>query len=276
MTLSATELQSRRRAFRKLHEAGCFVIPNPWDVGSARYLQRLGFKALATTSAGASWSAGKPDGDLTLDEVIAHVRAMAEATELPLNVDFESGFSEDAAGVARSVARAIEAGASALSIEDATGSASDPIRGIEEAIERMKVARAAIDQHGPDVLLVGRAENFFHGRPDLQDTLTRLKAYSQAGADVLYAPGIKTRAEIEAVVAAVAPKPVNLLIGSDSEFTLADVAAMGVRRISVGGALARAAWGGFMQASRSIAEQGRFVFPQAASGKEINGLFASR
>ena len=273
MALTRDERQARTRAFRELHRSGCFVIPNPWDVGSARYLATLGFKALATTSAGAAWSWGRPDGGLSLDQVIDHIRVLAEATSLPLNVDLESGFSADAAGIARSVTRAIDAGAAAVSIEDASGVAANPVRSIDEAVERLQVARAAIDRHAPDVLLVGRAENFFQGRPDLGDTVERLKRYASAGADVLYAPGIKTRDEIAAVVAAVAPKPVNLLVGWDSELTLADIAALGVRRISVGGALARSAWGGFMQASRSIAEHGRFVFPHAASGAELNKLF---
>jgi 2-methylisocitrate lyase-like PEP mutase family enzyme len=272
MALTPEERQARSRAFRELHRSGCFVIPNPWDVGSARYLASLGFKALATTSAGAAWSWGRPDGGLSLDQVIDHVRVLADATALPLNVDLESGFSADAAGVALSVTRAIDAGAAAVSIEDASGVRTNPVRKIDEAVERLKVARAAIDRHAPDVLLVGRAENFFQGRPDLADTVERLKRYAAAGADVLYAPGIKTRDEIAAVVAAVAPKPVNLLVGSDSDLTLDDIAALGVRRISVGGALARAAWGGFMQSARSIAEHGRFTFPHAASGAELNKL----
>jgi len=273
MALSVSELKARRRAFRELHQSGCFVIPNPWDVGSARYLQGLGFKAIATTSAGASWSSGVPDGGLSLEQVVGHIESLVEATELPLNADLESGFSDDAAGVARSVALAIGAGAAAVSIEDSSGIASNPVRTIASSVDRIKAARAAIDTHAPDAMLVGRAENFFVGRPDLDDTIARLKAYSEAGADILYAPGIKTKAEIEAVVAAVAPKPVNLLIGSDSALTIQDVATMGVRRISVGGALARSAWGGFMQAARSIAEQGRFSFPNQANARELNALF---
>lgn len=266
--------QQKRADFRALHTQGCFVIPNPWDAGSALALQSLGFKALATTSAGYAWSLGRPDGGITRDEALAHLRAMAAATDLPVNADFESGFAQDAAGVAESVRMAVATGVAGLSIEDSTGDAARPVRDIAEAVARLKAARAAIDESGGDTLLIGRAENFFLGRPDLEDTIARLKAYSKAGADCLYAPGIRTREQIAAVVAAVAPKPVNLLIGSDIGLTVADAAALGVRRISVGGALARAAWGGFLQAARAIAEEGRFdAFAQAAPGGEINGLF---
>lgn len=266
--------QQKRADFRALHTQGCFVIPNPWDAGSALALQSLGFKALATTSAGYAWSLGRPDGGITRDEALAHLRAMAAATDLPVNADFESGFAQDAAGVAESVRMAVATGVAGLSIEDSTGDAARPLRDIAEAVARLKAARAAIDESGGDTLLIGRAENFFVGRPDLEDTIARLKAYSEAGADCLYAPGIRTREQIAAVVAAVAPKPVNLLIGSDIGLTVADAAALGVRRISVGGALARAAWGGFLRAARAIADEGRFdAFAQAAPGGEINGLF---
>ena len=266
--------QQKRADFRALHTQGCFVIPNPWDAGSALALQSLGFKALATTSAGYAWSLGRLDGGITRDESLAHLRAMAAATDLPVNADFESGFAQDAAGVAESVRMAVATGVAGLSIEDSTGDAARPVRDIAEAVARLKAARAAIDESGGDTLLIGRAENFFLGRPDLEDTIARLKAYSEAGADCLYAPGIRTREQIAAVVAAVAPKPVNLLIGSDIGLTVADAAALGVRRISVGGALARAAWGGFLRAARAIADEGRFdAFAQAAPGGEINGLF---
>lgn len=252
MAIATDDLKARRQAFRKLHDSGCFVIPNPWDVGSARYLEGLGFKAIATTSAGASWSLGVPDGALQLEEAIDHIRALADATALPLNADLESGSTKDAAGIGRSIVPAIGAGAAAVSIENSTGVESEPVRPIAEAVERIEAARAAIDAHAPEVMLVGRAENFFAGIPNLDDTVARLKAYSDAGADILYAPGIKAKLEIEAVVSAVSPKPVNLLIGSDSTLSVADAAALGVRRISVGGAMARAAWGGFVQAARSI------------------------
>jgi 2-methylisocitrate lyase-like PEP mutase family enzyme len=274
MSRSSSEIAQMRRAFRQLHESGCFVIPNPWDVGSARYLQGLGFKALAGTSSGAAWARGRCDGSLSREEVLAHLRELVAATDLPVNADFESGFAADADGVAHSVRLAVETGVAGLSIEDATGNPADPLLDIASAVSRMRAARAAIDASGGETLLVGRAENFFAGRPDLGDTITRLRAYADAGADCLYAPGIRTREQIAAVVAAVAPKPVNLLIGSTSEFTLQDVAGLGVRRVSVGGALARAAWGGFMRAARTIAEDGRFDgFANVASGAELNAFF---
>ncbi|MEO6748084.1 MAG: isocitrate lyase/phosphoenolpyruvate mutase family protein [Casimicrobiaceae bacterium] len=274
MTHSPSNIAARRRAFRQLHQSGCFVIPNPWDAGSARFLQGLGFKALATTSSGFAWSRGHSDGGLSREIVLAHLRDMVAATDLPVNADFESGFAPDPQGVAESVRLAIETGVAGLSIEDATGDAAHPLHDVDVAVARLRAARGAIDKAGGDTLLVGRAENFFVGRADLDDTIARLKAYAAAGADCLYAPGIRTRAQIAAVVAAVAPKPVNLLVGSPSEFTLQDIAALGVRRVSVGGALARSAWGGFMRAARSIAEDGRFdAFAEAAPGQELNAFF---
>ena len=264
----------KRETFRRLHAGGCFVIPNPWDPGSARYLQSLGFKALATTSSGFAWSRACPDNGVSREIVLAHLREMVEATDLPVNADFESGFARDAAGVAESVRLAVETGVAGLSIEDSTGDTADPLYPIDVAIERIRAARAAIDDAGGDTLLVGRSEGFFVGRPDLGETIARLKAYSNAGADCLYAPGIRTREQIVAVVDAVAPKPVNLLMGWASDMTQDDVAALGVRRISVGGALARSAWGGFMRAAKAIAEHGRFdAFADAASGADLNGLF---
>jgi 2-methylisocitrate lyase-like PEP mutase family enzyme len=269
--LSPQDLSARRQAFRVLHQSGCFVIPNPWDRGSARYLQQLGFKALATTSSGAAWSMGKADGQMSLDETLAHLREMVAATGLPVNADFEAGFAQDAAGVARNVRLALDTGVAGLSIEDSTGDPGDPLRDIASAVERMRAARAAIDEAGGEALLIGRAENFFAGRPDIDDTIRRLQAYAEAGADCLYAPGIKTREQISAVVRAVAPKPVNLLVGSASELTLRDIEALGVRRVSVGGAMARAAWGGFMRAAQAIAADGRFDgFADAAAGAELN------
>ena len=264
----------KRRAFAQLHRSGCFLLPNPWDVGSALYLQSLGFKALATTSSGMSWSSGRPDGTIEREQTLEHLRLMVQATDLPINADFENGFASDAAGVADSVRLAVETGVAGLSIEDSTGQKERPLFDIDSAVERLRAARQAIDRAGGDVLLVGRAENFFVGRPDLADTLARLKAYANAGADCLYAPGLRSREDIAAAVAAVAPKPLNLLIGSTSEFTLAAAAELGVRRISVGGALARAAWGGFMHAARLMAECGSFEgLDQAASGAELNQLF---
>ena len=267
-------IAAKRHAFHELHKAGCFVIPNPWDVGSACFLESLGFKALATTSSGFAWSKARPDRAISRDVVLAHLHEMVAATELPVNADFESGFAVDAAGVAESVRLACATGVAGLSIEDSTGDAARPLYDLDTAVERIGAARAAIDKAGGDVLLVGRAECFFVGRPDLEETIARLKAYAQAGADCLYAPGIHTPEQIRAVVSAVAPKPVNLLVGSASKLTVQEIAALGVRRISVGGALARAAWGGFMRAARSIAERGTFDgFTDAAPGKELNSLF---
>lgn len=275
MSDTGPTIADKRRAFHRLHENGCFVIPNPWDAGSARFLASLGFKALATTSAGFAWSRGRPDNGVTRDMALAHLREMVAATDLPLNADFESGFAIDAAGVAESVRLAVETGVAGLSIEDSTGDATHPLFDLDVAVDRMRAARRAIDATGGDALLVGRSEGFIAGRPDLAETIMRLRAYANAGADCLYAPGIRTRDEIAAVVAAVAPKPVNLLVGAPSEFNVQDIAALGVRRISVGGALARSAWGGFIHAARLIAEQGTFEgFGTAARGADLNALFA--
>ena len=274
MAESRPSIADKRRAFKQLHERGCFVIPNPWDVGSARFLQGLGFKALATTSSGFAWSRGHPDNGISRDMALAHLHEIVAATDLPVNADFESGFALDAAGVAESVRLAVETGVAGLSIEDSTGDTAQPLYELSTAVERMRAARKAIDKAGGDTLLVGRAECFLVGRPDLDETIGRLKAYAQAGADCLYAPGIRTREQITAVVSAVAPKPVNLLVGSTSELTLQDISALGVRRVSVGGALARAAWGGFMRAAKLIAEQGKFDgFANAAPGNELNAFF---
>jgi 2-methylisocitrate lyase-like PEP mutase family enzyme len=274
---SSAEIAARRRTFRTLHDSGCFVLPNPWDPGSARYLQSLGFKAVATTSAGFAWSQARPDNGVTVDQVIEHLRAMVAAVDVPVNADFEAGFAPDAAGVARNVRRAVEAGVAGLSIEDSTGDPAQPLYPREVAIERLRAARQAIDAAGGPserALLVGRSEGFIVGRPDLAETIARLQAYAEAGADCLYAPGIRTREEIRAVVEAVAPKPVNVLIGWPTDLTVQDLAALGVRRISVGGALARAAWGGFMRVAKEIAEAGSFKgFGEGASGAELNALF---
>ncbi|HET8850640.1 MAG TPA: isocitrate lyase/phosphoenolpyruvate mutase family protein [Marinobacter sp.] len=262
------------RNFRKLHESGCFVIPNPWDTGSARLLERLGFKALATTSSGYAWSCGRADGQLSREETLDHLRTLVESTDLPINADFEGGFASTAEGVSESVQKAIDTGIAGVSIEDSTGDPDRPLRSLSESVERLRAARSAIDTSGRDVVLVGRAENFFVGRPDFDDTIRRLSAYAEAGADCLYAPGIRTREQISAVVAAVAPKPINVLIGWDSDITVQELADMGVRRVSVGGALARAAWGGFLTAARMLAEEGRFDgFAGAPTGAELNSLF---
>jgi 2-methylisocitrate lyase-like PEP mutase family enzyme len=277
MTTARPSIADKRRAFRALHASGCFVIPNPWDVGSALYLASLGFKALATTSSGFAWSQGHADNHVTRDMALAHLRAMVDATDLPVNADFESGFARDARGVGESVAMAVDTGVAALSIEDSTGDDAEPLFALDVAVARMRAAREAIDRSGGDTLLVGRSEGFFVGRPDIGETIRRLKAYAGAGADCLYAPGIRTPEHIRAVVDAVAPKPVNLLVGAASPLDMTTIAAMGVRRVSVGGALARSAWGGFMRAAKSIAETGRFdAFADAAAGSELNGLFAGR
>jgi 2-methylisocitrate lyase-like PEP mutase family enzyme len=246
-------IADKRRTFRTLHQAGCFVIPNPWDVGSARYLQHLGFKAIASTSAGFAFAQGYPDGAVPRDVMLAHLHALAHASDLPLNADFEAGYADDLAGVAESVRLAVEAGVSGLSIEDGV---DRKLYAVDDAVARVRAARAAIDKAGGDVLLIGRAECFLFGRPDLDETIARLKAYANAGADCLYAPGIKSREQIAAVVNAVAPKPVSLLMSSGAQpLTVSDIAALGVRRISVGGALARVAWGGVMRVAKQIAEE---------------------
>ncbi|HEX6868633.1 MAG TPA: isocitrate lyase/phosphoenolpyruvate mutase family protein [Candidatus Limnocylindrales bacterium] len=263
----------RAARFRELHESGCFVIPNPWDSGSARYLQMLGFEALATTSSGFAWSLGKSDTTVTLDEAIAHIRAIAEAVQVPVNADFEGGFAIEPAAVGKNVARAVTTGIAGISIEDSTGDESSPLFEFDLAVERIRAARAAIDASGTGVILTGRSEGFIAGRPDLAETIRRLTAYSEAGADCLYAPGLRSMADIASVVAAVAPKPVNVLVGSDFT-TVADLAAAGVRRISVGGALARAAWTGFMAAASEIAEQGTFSgLAAAVPFSDLDGRF---
>ena len=268
------DVSTRRRRFRDLHASGCFVIPNPWDAGSARYLEAQGFPALATTSAGAAWRHAHADSQMPLDAVLDHLREMVDATQLPINADFEGGYAADAPGVARNVRLALDTGVAGLSIEDSTGDAGQPLRDVASAAARIRAARAAIDEAGGEAMLVGRAENFIVGRPDLDDAIRRLRAYAEAGADCLYAPGIRTREQIAAVVAAVAPKPVNLLIGFSTDLTVKDIEALGVRRVSVGGALARCAWGGFMRATQAIVQQGRFDgFAEGASGAELNALF---
>ncbi|MBX6363720.1 MAG: isocitrate lyase/phosphoenolpyruvate mutase family protein [Gemmatimonadetes bacterium] len=268
-------IAARRAEFRRLHESGCFLIPNPWDVGSAKYLAGLGFKALATTSSGAAWAHGKPDGAMTLDEILAHVRAIVEATDLPVNADFEDGHAPDERGLAENIRRCLETGVAGLSIEDSTGDASRPLYDFDEAVARVRVARETVDAAGGDALLVARAECFLVGHPEpLKEATKRLVAYAEAGADCLYAPGLRTREEIETIVRAVAPKPVNVLAGWPIGFTLEELGAMGVRRVSVGGALARSAWAGFMRAAKELAD-GRFDgFAGTASGDELNRFFA--
>jgi 2-methylisocitrate lyase-like PEP mutase family enzyme len=273
MSTSAPSAADKRHRFHELHRSGCFVIPNPWDAGSARYLQALGFEALATTSSGFAWSQGSPDGGMPRDAVLDHLRTMVAATDLPINADFESGYARDPDGVAQSVRLAVETGVAGLSIEDSTGDAAKPLYDLDDAVARVRAARKAIDRAGGDTLLVGRAECFLVDGPDIDETISRLQAYASAGADCLYAPGIRLPEHIRRVVESVAPKPVNLLVGSASALSVADIAALGVRRISVGGALARAAWGGFTRAAKMLAEQGRFDgFADAPSHDTLQSL----
>ena len=267
-------IADKRSTFRKLHETGCFVIPNPWNVGSARYLQGLGFKALATTSSGFAHAQGYADGAVARDIVLAHLREIAAAADVPVNADFEGGYADTPEGVAESVRLCLETGIAGLSIEDSTGDNVNPLYDFELALARVRAARAAIDQAGGDVVFTARSEGFIAGRPDLDETIRRLKAFADAGADCLYAPGIKTREQITAVVKAVAPKPVNFLNSGAFGFTVNDLAAMGVRRISVGGTLARVAWNGFMRSAREIAEHGKFdSFAGVVPNAELNSFF---
>ena len=265
--------KDKRATFRKMHESGCFAIPNPYDVGSALALQHLGFKALASTSAGFAWTIGKADNRVTLDDVCSHLTAPCAAVDLPVNADFEGGFAHEAERVGANVARGVKTGVAGLSIEDSTGDAAKPLYERAHAIERIKAARKAIDADDSGVLLTGRCEGFLVGQADLDMVIDRLKAYSEAGADCLYAPGIKTKEQIVAVVKAVHPKPVNLLIGA-SGLSVSEAGELGVRRISVGGSLARAAWGGFMKAASEIADKGTFSeLANGYSGAELNKMF---
>lgn len=265
-------IEERRERFRELHTSGCFAIPNPWDVGSARYLQHLGFRAIATSSAGFAFSRGLPDNGLPRETMLAHIRELVEATDVPVNADFENGYADEPEGVAASVRLCVETGVAGLSIEDSSDRPEQSLYDIGHAVERIRAAREAIG--GSGVVLVGRAECFLVGRPDMEEVLRRLTAYAEAGADCLYAPGIRSREQVAAVVAAVAPKPVNVLISAPGGLTLAEAAELGVRRVSVGGALARAAWGGFLQAARELAEQGTFGgFADAAPHAELQAFF---
>lgn len=274
---SRPTVADKRRAFRSLHESGCFLIPNPWDVGSALYLKSLGFKALATTSAGYAWSQGRRDGGVTLDQVLSHFKALVEGTDVLINADFEGGFAQGPALIAEHVRLACDTGVAGLSIEDSTGDSGQPLYDLAVATERIRAGRRAIDQAGGDVLLISRAECFLVGRADVRETVTRLKAYAQAGADCLYAPGVSSREDIEAIVAGVAPKPVNVLVGASTSLSMRDLATLGVRRVSIGGALAASAWCGFMRAAQSLAEENSFDgLPSAPIGKNLNALFATR
>ena len=266
---------SHAQAFRRLHEAGCFVMPNPWDLGSARLLARLGFPALATTSSGFAWSQGRRDNNVPLADALGHLRSIAQGVPVPVNGDFEGGFATAPAEVGANVAAAAATGVAGLSIEDSTGDPTHPLLEFALAVERIRAARRAIDDSGTGVLLTGRSEGFIVGRPDLSETIRRLTAYAEAGADCLYAPGIRMKSDIASVVKAVAPRPVNVLVGGDFA-TVTELADLGVRRISVGGALARAAWTGFFQAAKEIAEHGTFSsLGRAVQFADINEAFAS-
>ena len=278
---SQAALAARREVFRALHERGCFVIPNPWDVGSARYLQHLGFRALATTSAGFAFSQGLPDSDdqavIARDRSLAYIANITAAVDLPVSADFMSGYGLKPEDVAESVTQCVATGVAGLSIEDASGDSSSPLYDLPIAVERVRAARQAIDQSGMDVLLTARAECFHVGHPEpFRESVRRLQAYAAAGADVLFAPGPQTPAEIEALCAAVAPKPVNLLVVRDIGLNVEQIAALGVRRISVGGALALAAWTGFIRAAQILKSEGTFAgLAGLKPYAEINGLFAT-
>jgi 2-methylisocitrate lyase-like PEP mutase family enzyme len=275
MTSSRPSTADKRKVFRKLHESGCFVIPNPWNVGSARYLQSLGFPALATTSSGHSHAQGYPDGGQSRDQVLAHFAELAYQTDVPLNADFEDGLADTLDALAENVTRCIATGVAGLSIEDSPNDGKTPLYELDTAVTRVKAARAAIDRAGGDVVFTARAENFVRGVNDLDDAIRRLKAYAAAGADCLYAPGINKREQIEAVVKAVAPKPVNFLNFGAFGFTVADLAAMGVRRISVGGSLARVAMHAFIRTATEIARDGKFDgFDGLIANAELNKFFA--
>ncbi len=270
----AVSVAQRRKDFFKLHESGCFVLPNPWDVGSARLLASLGYKALASTSAGFAWSSGRGDYGLKLEELLDHLTELSNATDLPVNADFESGFADDPAGVAENVRKCAATGVAGLSVENRTSDPKSPLYEFSLSVERIRAARAALDDDESGVFLVARCEGFLTGEADLNMTIKRLVAFAEAGADCLYAPGIRTREQISAVVKAVAPKPVNVLVVSP-DFKVAELAELGVRRVSLGGQLAAAAWGGFMRASQEILQKGTFSeLKNSYSGREITKAFA--
>jgi 2-methylisocitrate lyase-like PEP mutase family enzyme len=268
-----TSLTDHCERFHRLHQTGCFVIPNPWDAGSARALEQLGFPALATTSSGFAWTLGRADNKVTLLEALEHFRTIAATVDVPVSGDFESAFATEPEDVAANVALAAGTGLAGLSVEDATGRADDPLFPFELAVERIRAARRAIDSGPAQLVLTARSEGFIVGPPDLRETTRRLVAFADAGAHCVYAPGIRTGADIATVVSAVAPTPVNVLVSTDFT-TVKELAAMGVRRISVGGALARAAWTSFLAAAGEIAEHGTFgALGRATPFAEINGRF---
>jgi 2-methylisocitrate lyase-like PEP mutase family enzyme len=267
-----TEQDDRVAAFQRLHSSGCFVMPNPWDAGSARALEQSGFKALATTSAGFAWTLGHADNHVSLDQVLEHLTVIVDAVDVPVNADFEGGFAVDPQQVHENVKRAAATGVAGLSIEDSTGDEARPLHDFDLAVERVRAARQAIDESGTGIVLTGRSEGFVVGRPDIDETIRRLRAYAEAGADCLYAPRIGTVEQLAAIIAAVSPKPVNLLINAPF-ITVTEAAALGVRRISVGGTLARTAWAGFLLAAREIADAGTFSrFEQLP---DVDALFRS-
>jgi 2-methylisocitrate lyase-like PEP mutase family enzyme len=264
----------KRATYRRLHESGCFVIPNPWDIGTARYMQGLGFNALASTSAGYAFSLGLPDGAVTRDAMLAHFRELVAVTDVPINADFENGYADAPEAVAESVRLCIATGVAGLSIEDSTSDPTIPLYDFDLAVARVRAARAAVDKAGGDVVFTARSEGFVRGRPDLDETVRRLKAFADAGADCLYAPGIKTRDEIAAVVKAVAPKPVNFLMATATDLSVNNLAALGVRRISLGGSLARVAWTALTSALREIADAGKFTrLAGSMTNAELNAFF---
>lgn len=273
--MANADFAPRRAAFRKLHESGCFVIPNPWDIGTACYLKHLGFQALATTSSGLAFSRGLPDADWAVprDLVLKHIAEIVSATDLPVNADFESGYAHDPQGVAASVRLCVETGVAGLSIEDATGDREKPLYDFSLAVERIRAARSAIDRSG--VLLTARSECFLVGHPEpLPEAIRRLEAFAEAGADVLFAPGVRTRVDIQAIVEAVHPKPVNVLMSANTGLKVHDLAELGVRRVSLGSSLARAAWTGFIRAAKLIAEDGSFAGLDGITPfLELNGFF---
>ncbi|MGH9615442.1 MAG: isocitrate lyase/PEP mutase family protein [Acidobacteriaceae bacterium] len=279
MSVQSIEIAAKRAAFRKLHESGCFAIPNPWDVGSSRYLRHLGFHALATTSAGFAFSRGLPDSDSAVprDLMLAHIAEIVASVDLPINADFEAGYADEPAAVAENVRLCIATGVAGLSIEDASGRREQPLYDLGLAVERIRAARTAIDNSGADVLLTARAECFLVDHPEpLSESIRRLQAYAEAGADVLYAPGPQKQEQIELIIAAVCPKPVNVLMSSNTGIRISDLAAMGVRRVSVGSSLARAAWTGFIRAAEKISEQGSFQgFDGAVPYSDLNSFFRS-
>ena len=278
MENTSLSVDARRHNFRKLHEEGCFIMPNPWDVGSARYLQHLGFSALATTSAGFAFSQGLPDSDvvLTRSRNLAHIAEIVAAVNVPVSADFASAYGINPEEVADSVAQCVATGVAGLSIEDATAETSEPLFEMSLAVERVQAARQAINESGNDVMLTARAECYHTGHPDpLNESVRRLQAYAAAGADVLFAPGVRKPEEIKVLVEAIQPRPFNLLVVSDIGLHVSDIAALGVRRVSIGGAFALAAWNGFIVAAQALKSEGSFSgLANVASYAEINGFLS--